>query len=94
LLPCRNVRRNNEPPRHSACNQLPTPPGRREQAPARSPHPKCGMVLMGAHRCNADSRCTDWMRRPRPGHRGIVLLEAASCGCRSSVRRMGRRRVR
>ena len=27
------------------------PPRRREQAPARSPHPKCGMVLMGAHPC-------------------------------------------
>lgn len=31
------------------CNQLPTPPRRREQPPDRPPHPQRGMVLMGAH---------------------------------------------
>lgn len=49
LGPCRNVRRNDEQPRRFACNQLPTPPRRREQAPGRSPRDKRGMVLMGAH---------------------------------------------
>ena len=54
-MPCCHAGTSDETTSHHATPPATTlhvtpPPRRREQAPARSPHPKCGMVLMGAHR--------------------------------------------